>query len=354
MNYIKQNKIWSHVIAWLAIYILAVTLLAPGNTELGQTLLKTSVILISQISIFYLNLHVFLPKFLEQKKYVIYGVCVISLIVFLLWILYAFNGFSHPSGTRLHALESLRMRQLKANGGILNLGRFILLGLSMFGTLFISTILRNITQWQKKDRERIALENKILSAESQLLKSQLNPHFLFNSLNNIYALSQIKSEKTPESILRLSQLLSYVLYESEVDKVLLGQEIKYIESFVELQLLKDENCENIQVDLSESNPDLKIAPMILISFIENCFKHSHFDSADNWIRIKMTTKGSLLQFEASNSIPPITSKKDHTGGIGLENVKKRLDLIYSDKYELEITNDGVSYNVKLTIELNDI
>ena len=201
----------------------------------------------------------------------------------------------------------------------------------------------------------MALENKILSAESQLLKSQLNPHFLFNSLNNIYSLSQVQSKKTPESILRLSQLLSYVLYESEVEKVRLEQEINYINSFVELSLLKDENCNNVEVDFSEVNQELMVAPLILISFIENCFKHSYYENSnDNWIRIKLKTEGRKLLFEAVNSIPEMPQKKDATGGIGLENVKKRLNLIYRNRHELNITNNGKTFDVQLEIELHEI
>ena len=347
---LKQNKSWSHILVWGIIYILAIGIFSTGNSTTAELLLHTAVILSTQICIFYLNLDFLLPRFFEHQKYIIYGVLVIFTILICIWILNTLSMFS-PS-TRSDFMTDAR---LKARGNFFFNRKMILQGISMVGTLFISMIVRNVSQKRKKDKERIHLENKILSAESQLLKSQLNPHFLFNSLNNIYALSLAKSEKTPESILRLSELLSYVLYESEVEKVLLAKEIKYIESFVELQLLKDENSENIDVDFSGSNPDLLIAPMILISFIENCFKHSHFEnSADNWIRIKMKTVGSSLHFEAENSIPPFKSKKDEIGGIGLENVRKRLDLIYSDRYQLEMNDDGATYTVNLKIELNDI
>ena len=192
----------------------------------------------------------------------------------------------------------------------------------------------------------------MLEAETKALKAQINPHFLFNSLNNIYALSQMKSDKTPDAILHLSDILRYVTYDSNQNFVDLKDEIKTIESFILLQALKDDNQSNIKIEIDSSNGHYKIAPLLLIPFIENCFKHSNHDEKQTgWIDIKLKASDGKLFLVCANSKPEKIISKDKTGGVGMENVKKRLALIYPERHKLEIKSDAASYTATLEINL---
>lgn len=218
--------------------------------------------------------------------------------------------------------------------------------------LVISSLVSRSIQVRKQREESLELKNKMLEAETKALKAQINPHFLFNSLNNIYALSQMKSDKTPDAILHLSDILRYVTYDSNQNFVDLKDEIKTIESFIMLQALKDDNQSNIKIEIDSSNGHYKIAPLLLIPFIENCFKHSNHDEKEKgWIDIKLKASDGKLFLVCANSKPEQLIKKDKTGGVGMENVQKRLVLIYPDRHKLQIKYDAQSYTAALEINL---
>ena len=220
--------------------------------------------------------------------------------------------------------------------------------------LIISALIYKSLQLRKKSEESFELQNKMLQAETKALKAQINPHFLFNSLNNIYSLAQMKSEKTGDAILHLSDILRFVTYESEKDKVSLDAELRQIRNFIQLQFLKDDNIKNVNIEIPESAPaELKIAPMLLLPFIENSFKHSNFEnSAKGWIKISILVNENHLIMRLENSANLCAGKKDGIGGVGMENVKKRLSLIYPNEHTLSIRQDQEKYSVLLDIKLN--
>lgn len=167
-------------------------------------------------------------------------------------------------------------------------------------------------------------------------------------------MSQLKSDKTPDAVHRLSEMLRYVIYECNDDFVKLKQEIKYIQSYIDLILLKDDSLQNVKYNFSGINPELKITPMILIPFIENSFKHSKFeDSEKSWINIELKTAGNQLNFKIENSVPSTDFTKDKVGGIGVANVKKRLLMLYEGKYSLNLKEENSVYSVELIMELYD-
>lgn len=220
--------------------------------------------------------------------------------------------------------------------------------------LIISALIYKSLQLRKKSEESFELQNKMLQAETKALKAQINPHFLFNSLNNIYSLAQMKSEKTGDAILHLSDILRFVTYESEKDKVSLDAELRQIRNFIQLQFLKDDNIKNVNIEIPESAPaELKIAPMLLLPFIENSFKHSNFEnSAKGWIKISILVNENHLIMRLENSANLCSGKKDGIGGVGMENVKKRLSLIYPNEHALSIRQNQEKYSVLLDIKLN--
>ena len=162
----------------------------------------------------------------------------------------------------------------------------------------------------------------------------------------------MKSEKTPDNILKLSDMLRYIIYDCNAELVPLEKEINYINNYIALQKLKDDKITNIEVDFMGADPKSMIAPMIFIPFIENSFKHSKIeDTEEGWIRISLANTNSHLRFRISNSIPKDDYTKDRLGGVGLENVKRRLQLLYPEKHNLTIDISEDNFEVELEVTL---
>jgi two-component system sensor histidine kinase LytS len=201
----------------------------------------------------------------------------------------------------------------------------------------------------------LILDKKQKENELRHLKAQLNPHFLFNTLNNLYGLSVAESKKLPGLMLRLSELLRYSLYDTNQSFVPLKKELDYITNYVELEKIRLSDKTDIKMDVSGSYTDQDIAPLLLIIFIENAFKH--FSQAKNrppFVHIVFRLNNKLLQLDIKNSIDPDYTevKGESKGGLGLDNVKQRLDLIYSQNYSLNIIRENDFFDVKLEIELS--
>ena len=342
----KKNII--HIVSWLVLYVL-VSLLVGNTFGNRQAFVRHIVLFIVIIPVFYINLKLLMPNLLEKRRYLLYGLSVLALAIVAtlfarnLEIAFIENGIIE-SNFRADRVGERHRRHVH--------GRFILNAIIILITLFVSTVVRNTIQRQKKEQELLLLQNQALEAESKFLKSQINPHFLFNALNNIYALTQLKSDKAPESVHKLSDILRYVIYDSDVERVPLNKEIQYLKSFIELNLLKDDTI-NVKYSLPNVNGGLKIAPMLLIPFIENAFKHSYIENtANGWIKMDLKVEEDNLVFSIENSLPTGTQRKDELGGVGLANIKKRLALIYKGKYLLHIKETG-TYKVELKIDLNE-
>lgn len=207
-----------------------------------------------------------------------------------------------------------------------------------------------------KQREVEELQSTIKESELQFLKSQINPHFLFNNLNNLYAYAIENSPKTPSLIVELSAVLRYMLYDCKEDYVPLQKELNHLQSFINLNELQIENRGDIQFKINKVDNSFKIAPLILIMFIENAFKHSTASQSDNifiYIDINVTKNGALT-FNCVNSFLPNTNTDNLAKGIGLQNVEKRLELLYPGAHELQIREEKNVYQVTLTLQLTPL
>jgi len=227
---------------------------------------------------------------------------------------------------------------------------------SVFSVLFIlaiSTSIRFIQEWRKNEKQKREIVNNMLNAEISLLKSQVNPHFLFNTLNSIYSLANKRSEKTADAIVRLSNLIRYMLYDTDKEMVSLDQEIEYIGNYIQLQKLRLYNNVDIQLNIEGDTEGIAIAPMILIPFIENAFKHGIDTSNSSFITITLKVTDIDMEFRVENSISSITeSGKEKNSGIGIKNVKRRLNLLYQGKHILNIKKQADTYLIKLIININ--
>ncbi len=222
------------------------------------------------------------------------------------------------------------------------------LSLSIF-LLLAGGMIRLAYSFIRSQNERKTLENANLNAEVNFLKSQINPHFLFNTLNSIYSQAHNKSEHTEYSILKLSELLRYVLYESGEEKVALEKDIQYINNYIDLQRIRLSSKITLNYTVNGKLEGNKIAPLMLISFIENAFKHGISYSQPSIIDIDIAVFEKTLTLKVSN--PVIKSDTFTQGGLGLRNVTRRLELLYPAKHTLDISHNDSLYIVNLKIDL---
>lgn len=221
-------------------------------------------------------------------------------------------------------------------------------GLGAFAIILISLPVILTIQWFKQNNQITTLEKQRVENELNLLKQQINPHFFFNTLNNLYALSLTRSQQTPEVILQLSDLMRYVIYEGQKEKVILKDEVNYIEDYLRLQQIRIHKQLDLSFEKELNDNKFELPPLLLIIFIENAFKHG-IEPAENSCYLHMNlscTNGQLL-FSCENSIDLPARKSEN--GIGLVNLRRRLELLYPNKHELIIENKPDSYKITLKL-----
>ncbi len=226
---------------------------------------------------------------------------------------------------------------------------------ALFGVVPVIAILSGFKfAWDalQKQKQIDELKSTVEESELQFLRSQINPHFLFNNLNNLYSYALENSPKTPEIILEMSGVLRYMLYECKEKFVPLKKEIEQLDNFIKLYKLQIEDRGKVRFETHRIKSGYKVAPLILIVFIENAFKHSQSGQSSNIsIDINVSQKGNQLQFSCSNNFEEAKELDTLANGIGLSNVKKRLRLLYPNKHELEIRKESNQFSVLLTMEL---
>ncbi|MEO8406544.1 MAG: sensor histidine kinase [Chitinophagaceae bacterium] len=212
--------------------------------------------------------------------------------------------------------------------------------------IFICFFLKIINDFFRNEM----IKKEKINIELQFLKSQINPHFLFNTFNNLYGLSLTEPQKTPDAILKVSEMMRYMLYESNEEKVLLSKEITYLQNLIELQKMRYEDNTFVNFIVNGDVNGQAIAPLLLICFVENAFKHGEVLDSKSPLTIILNLHQNELYFHLRNKIH--NRNKDKLGGIGMKNVRRRLDLLYPHKYKLDIKNDGVFFESELNINLS--
>jgi two-component system LytT family sensor kinase len=213
--------------------------------------------------------------------------------------------------------------------------------------LLISSMLYFTQKWTEQRQQVKNIQINQLQTELKYLRSQVNPHFLFNGLNTIYGNIDIRDQRARDILLQFADLLRYNLYEADVDLVDLDKETIYLQNYVALQRARSNENMQIELDVHIENKDLKIAPLLFIPFVENAFKFStRDDNRPNRIRIGLKQSGNRVEFTCSNTYE---AQEQHGGGIGLSNVKRRLELLYKDKYTLDIRKEESIYTVTLIL-----
>ncbi|HEX6432289.1 MAG TPA: histidine kinase, partial [Niastella sp.] len=283
------------------------------------------------IGLFYLNAFYLYPKLLNRKTWWLYIICLLAIIIISgmakVFILQLDPDFQFTAVTK----------------------RLIFFPLVPF--LFASIIYRLVYDRIRFERMEKEARAQRLDAELKLLRSQVSPHFLFNMLTNMVSLARLQSNLLEPSLIRLSELLRYMLYESNEEKIAITNEIEHLENYVSLQQLRFGEDVKISLDIQNDYPEGMIEPMLLVPFIENAFKHGIGMVRDPFIQIALTVKEQLLTFTVVNNYNPANQSKDKHSGIGLSNVKNRLELLYADNYQLKIFNEDGIYSVHLKCKL---
>jgi two-component system, LytTR family, sensor kinase len=335
MNNMKR-KIWWQILVWISLYIFFFSMSSYFQPTI-QAALSSIIDTVSLLLAYLLTIHYLFPKYFkhgrEYLKISIFFILVYAGLLFLIDVFVLGPYLVHPNGKPPLIFPFMR----------------IFMGV-MF-TFFVGTLVRLIEQTNLlKENEKLLIEEK-LETELKLLKAQINPHFIFNALNNIYSLTYMQAKTAPESVLKLSEMLRYVFYDCSKDRVSISSEIKYIENFNAFQQMKSEYMQNISLQTDLGTNNIEIAPMLFIPFIENAYKYSRIEeNEDAYVNISVKNEYEKLCFTIENSIAskniPLAGS-----GTGIKNVQHRLNIIYPDKHLLSIDEKDNKYRVELSINV---
>jgi len=339
----KWMTVCIHAAAWIVLFSLPallrqshnpsnVSTTKPGNTDAIFIISLVNETLM--IILFYLNALALIPRLLYKKKYLLYALAIIfyyGFYVVALWALWK-NFTQMDFSFEAHLVVSI----------------FIFLFI-----LACSTAYKTIGDKFTQDRLAKEKETEHLKTELSLLRSQASPHFMFNVLNNMVALARKHSDELEPSLIKFSSLMRYMLYETDEAKVSLESEAEYLQSYIDLQQQRLSKKVSVMVNICKGDKTYEIDPMLLIPFVENAFKHGTGFIEDPHIDIELKAKDNILYFRVSNKYDPASQQvKDKASGIGLANVKRRLDLLHRGKYKLDITKENSVFTVSLQINLS--
>ena len=339
LKYIFTKKYSFHFLLWIFFIF---SLIADSNTlfiySKGRFIFYIFAKTFVQAALVYVNILFLYPVFFKKKKYVLY-----ILFVIVATLIAGYGNLNLELVTRI----KLRLVTDK---------QYFQIFLSQTGMaaryVLYSFLLKISVDYyeQKETIKKIELEKA--TAELNFLKAQVNPHFLFNTLNNLYALILEKSDKSGEAVLKLADIMKYILAEGKEDKVMLQKEIQLLYNYTELERLRKPDAEII-FNAPGNTGNYFITPLLLLPLVENAFKYGLNSVAKNgFVRINMKTEGERLNVTVENNIPPVKNNEAlQSLGIGIDNVKKRLEMLYAGKYVLNIENRSDSFFVNLQLQL---
>lgn len=329
-----RYRIWWHILFWIVWYFFY-TFTYSANVFDRQQLIQNLYLLPVRMAATYSLIYWILPNFLIKKKLP---------LLLILWVLHAVI-FGFAIWLVLYIVTGYQLDDY------LPFIRPLVLNYQIPATAAAIYLFK---RWYLIREYSLNLEKEKLEAELNFLKSQIQPHFLFNTLNNLYALTLKKSDKAPDMVIQLSHLLEYTLYSGKETEVKLTEELKQLESYIDLERVRFGKRLKIKTIVEVNGDNLFIAPLLLLPFVENSFKHGASNDLESpFIDLIIRTEGNRLVFSISNSYKSASGKfEGYTERIGLKNVKRRLELLYPGKHELKITQKENIFEVNLDLELN--
>ena len=335
----RSMTIWLHVAFWLVLGVLNLVLsnwyLDP-SLNIWRPLVNHAVLAL----LFYANAWL-VNLFLEKKKYVAY----VALANLIIWVTVPVRFYINEKSLLHSGIEPENLQRSLLFGAIA----------TGYGIVMLSTIYQVLINRYAAERKALAIINRQTETELQFLRAQINPHFLFNTLNNIYSLAVVRSPKTAGMVLKLSQLLRYAVYERQGDLVPLEKEVEHIRHFMELFQMRNEEPQDIEFSTSGELTGVQIEPMILIPIVENCFKHCDFETNPKaFVKMQLAVRNGLLTFNTTNTKNKADQQKDRTGGVGLENIHRRLTLQHPDDFQLKIQDEPGVFRVFFSLKIEGI
>jgi hypothetical protein len=349
----NSNKILIHSIIWCFLIIASLLPFYQNFTSINaEFYIQWS----SGIVLFYANYFYFVPKLLLQKKHTAYLAIIVSLVTILscIKIFYFSPDFHKPEMAQrifdINGKEIIRDKIFQKKPPFF---------FKFFPSLFylfivsISTLIKTLSEFYTNEQNKLISETNKTSTELNYLRKQTNPHFLFNALNSIYSLAYKKSDLVPDAIVTLSEMMRYMLYETDNKAVSLEKEINYIKNYIDLQKLRLNNIENIFLNIHGDTRNKLIEPLLLISFIENAFKYGTDYKGAAFVKIRISIEDNILDFWIENKIEN-QIKDPNNSGIGLTNIKNRLNILYPNAHQLTIEQTDNKYSVHLNLELETL
>lgn len=352
MQYKRRGiEIVVHVVTWIILFIFPILLEQSSGSRVMHPPMHYVVLYLSFLVVFYSNYLLLIKKLLFERRILLYVIINVVLVVVVCMILQHLHEVYKPM---FHSMNETLA--LPPNHKPPRYGKIINDLLSLFMFVGLSVILRMIMRWYELEERNRVLEQERAEVELKNLKHQLNPHFIFNTLNNIYALIAINGDKAQQAVLELSNMLRYILYENKSRYVLVAYEIKFIRNYMELMSLRQNKQTRVSITINtELCDDKYIAPLLFIPLIENAFKHGVNPMGNSYIDISIVALDShIIECKVSNSRYPQRSIEERGSGIGLDNLQRQLQLLYPDNYTLKFDITDEQYTVVLTINLNSI
>lgn len=341
---LKTPRLLWHLIFWV-VYITFFSLVYGFfEDDYGRQFLIQLTDAVVQAPAVYFTIYYLMPKFLFKEKYIEFLLSIVLVILSfstLIWIDYVLIQ------------QPLFWPESDYQPTLINIGKILKNTTKIYPVLVLAIVIKWFKYWYREQKINQQLASEKLRAELRFLKAQVHPHFLFNTLNNLYALTLKQSKEAPEVVLKLSDLLNYMLYECNADTVQLSKEIKLVKDYISLEKIRYGKRLNISFNVRGEVESKMVAPMLILPFVENCFKHGVSEELDeSWVNIDLEMKGQTLTLKVENSKSKNGTSEDrfeYKEGIGLNNVKRRLELLYGESHELDLHNDEDSFLVVLKI-----
>ncbi|MFN8354137.1 MAG: histidine kinase [Spirosomataceae bacterium] len=341
-RYAYYRFFW-HVAFWLGYVCYRSVIFGLMNRNVERSFLITCIELPSYLLVTYVTLYGSIPRFLRKGQYQLFvGV---TLLVLLLggFTNYTLRHFTQEWYMPETGWESL----FWSKKSVFSLGWCIFFTTMAAGVALATKLTKD---WYVDQQIHKRLLKEKMAAELKFLKAQLNPHFLFNTLNNLYGLTLKNSTQAPDVVLRLSQLMHYMTYESNQDRVSLAKEVEHLHNYIELERLRYDDRLRLTFEVEGDLQQYYIAPLLILPFIENTFKHGASEqTVEAWIQIEIKVDSNQMNFKIVNNKQPFALKKRTTSGIGMQNVVKRLELIYPSQHTLHVQEEDTVFTVNLNI-----
>lgn len=330
-----------HLLFWVVVFVVYWLIYAGYQDRYREEFVMNLYMLPARIIGVYSLIYLILPLATRKKQFVLFGIVVAIHALFYGFLIYATFYLVNPY-PRFYDFSQQPL---------FNFPKILTKSISDYALPVFAAIIVLFKKWYLDELTRKKLAEEKLEAELNFLKAQVHPHFLFNTLNNLYALTLTKSDKTPDIVLKLSDLLDYMIYKSNADFVPLEKELEIIEGYIELEKMRYNKRLDLNYKVTGPVGGHQVAPLILLPFIENCFKHgASKDRSNPHIDIQLEISTDHLYLRAFNSLPLKKEKDEQKNeGIGLKNVKRRLELLYPGKHELKIKEEEQEFTVELKI-----